>query len=71
MIQSTRLTRNGNSISVSIPPVLLRALKWTRGELLLADVVDGALRLRRVDPNSLATRWADLPPSPARRKARR
>ncbi len=53
MVRLARLSRNGNSVSVSVPPPFLRELHWRRGDLVALAVEGGRLVGRKVEENTL------------------
>jgi antitoxin component of MazEF toxin-antitoxin module len=59
MVRLARLTRNGNSVSVSIPPAFLRELQLHRGDTVALGVDAGRLVARKVSDQEL------MPPAPA------
>lgn len=58
MIRIARLSRNGNSLGVTVHPALLRELQWRRGDAIAVGVDTGRLVCRKVQEAEL------LPPPP-------
>jgi antitoxin component of MazEF toxin-antitoxin module len=67
MIRLTSLSRNGNSLCVTVPIDLLTELKWLKGEHLVCRALDGELAVRRADEG----RMFAPPPAPPRVKIQR
>jgi len=47
--QLLRLRRNGNSLIVPLPKVLLRWLRWKRGDFVAAVVDGDVLKVAKID----------------------
>jgi antitoxin component of MazEF toxin-antitoxin module len=71
MVRLTTLSRNGNSLAISVPHAVLAELGWPRGTHLACRAQDGALEVRMADEARLFETSAPRPKVRVRRNRKR